>query len=157
MDLRVGRLPKVRVLQRPEESLRTLVQRAPQAEAWADRTMEELRPTLTLLYNLRRRLATAAVAVLTVWLFTHVMFGANGMVIYRQKKTEYQSLQNEIDALQRENNRYTEQVKSLQAPDPKAIEKEAREQLHYARPGEVVYVAPVPVHPTTSETNAARK
>jgi cell division protein FtsB len=41
----------------------------------------------------------------------------------------------------------------LQA-DPKAIEKEAREQLHYARPGEVVYVEPSPVRPAT---NAARK
>jgi hypothetical protein len=48
-------------------------------------------------------------------------------------------------------------VKSLQTPDPSAIEREAREQLHYARPGEVVYVALPPVHPPTPETNAARK
>jgi len=157
MDLRVGRLPKVRILPRPEHSLRTLVERAPQAEAWADRTMEKLRPTLTLLYNLRRRLATAAVAVLAVWLFVHVMFGDNGMVVYRQKKTEFQSLQRQIDDLQKENDRYTHQVKSLQAPDPSTIEKEAREQLHYARPGEVVYVSPPVVHPQPPATNAARK
>ncbi len=157
MDLRVGRLPKVRVLPRPEQSLRTLVERAPQAEAWADRTMERFRPTLTLLYNLRRRLATAAVAVLTIWLFAHVMFGDNGMVVYRQKKAEFQSLQQQIDDLQRENDRYTQQVKSLQTPDPNTIEKEAREQLHYARPGEVVYVAPPPAHLQPPGTNAARK
>jgi cell division protein FtsB len=157
MDLRVGRLPKIRVLPRPEASLRTLVERAPQAEAWADRTMERLRPTLTLLYRMRRRLATGAVAVLTVWLFAHVMFGANGMVVYRQKKAEYQSLQKQIGDLQKENDRYTRQVKSLQVPDPNTIEKEAREQLHYARPGEVVYVSPPPAHPPTPETNAARK
>ena len=146
MDLRVGRLPKFRVLPRPEEGLRTLVERAPQAEAWADRTMEKLRPTLTMLYSLRRRMATAAVAVLTVWLFAHVMFGANGMVVYRQKKAEYQTLQKEIDGLQKENDRYTGQVKALQT-DPKTIEKEAREQLHYARPGEVVYVSPPALMP----------
>ena len=157
MDLRVGRLPKVRVLQRPEESLRTLVERAPQAEAWADRTMEKLRPTLTVLYNIRRRLATGAVVVLTGWMFAHVMFGANGMVVYRQKKNEYQDLQKEIDAVQKENDRYTQQVKSLQTPDPKVIEKEAREQLRYARPGEVVYVSPAPVPPPAPSTNAARK
>jgi cell division protein FtsB len=157
MDLRVGRLPKIRVLPRPEHSLRTLVERAPQAEAWADRTMEKLRPTLTLLYNLRRRIATTTVAVLTVWLFAHVMFGDNGMVVYRQKKAEFQSLQKEIDDLQKENDRYTDQVKSLQTPDPNTIEKEAREQLHYARPGEVVYVSPPPVHPQPPATNAARK
>ena len=112
---------------------------------------------LTLLYAMRRRLATAAVGVLTVWLFAHVMFGANGMVVYRQKKDEYQSLQKQIEDLQKENNRYTQQVKSLQTPDPNTIEKEAREQLHYARPGEVVYVAPPAVHPAVPETNAARK
>jgi cell division protein FtsB len=157
MNLRIGHLPKIRVLPRPEDRLRTLVERAPQAEAWADRSMERLRPTLTLLYRLRRRLATGAVAVLTMWLFAHVMFGANGMVVYRQKKAEYQSLQKEIDGLQKENERYTQQVKSLQAPDPNTIEKEAREQLHYARPGEVVYVAPPPPRSQRPETNAARK
>jgi cell division protein FtsB len=157
MDLRVGRLPKIRIMSRPENSLRTLVERAPQAEAWADQTIARLRPLLTLLYGMRRRLATAAVVGFTVWLFTHVMFGANGMVVYRQKKDEYQSLQKQIDDLQKENDRYTHQVKSLQAPDPGAIEKEAREQLHYARPGEVVYVAPRPVPPPTQGTNAARK
>jgi cell division protein FtsB len=97
------------------------------------------------------------VAMLTVWLFAHVMFGANGMVVYRQKKDEYQSLQKQIDDLQKENDRYTRQVKSLQTPDPSTIEKEAREQLHYARPGEVVYVSPPPAHSPTRETNAARK
>ena len=157
MDLRVGLLPKIRVLPRSEERLRTLVERAPQAEAWADRGMAKLRPTVTLLYRTRRRLATAAVAVLTIWLFAHVMFGANGMVVYRQKKAEYQTLQKQIGDLQKENDGYTKQVKSLQAPDPGTIEKEAREQLHYARPGEVVYVAPPPTHPPNPETNAARK
>jgi cell division protein FtsB len=157
MNLRVGSLPKIRVLPRTEDSLRTLVGHAPQAEAWADRTMARLRPTLTLLYGLRRRLATGAVAVLTVWLFAHVMFGDNGMVIYRQKKTEYQTLQKEIDGLQKENDRYTQQVKSLQAPDPNTIEKEAREQLHYTRPGEWVYIAPPPPRPPAPEASAARK
>jgi cell division protein FtsB len=157
MDIRLERLAKIRILPRSKESLSTLVERAPQAEAWADRTMARLRPMLTLLYGMRRRLATAAVVIFTVWLFAHVMFGANGMVVYRQKKAEYQALQKQIDDLQKENGRYTRQVKSLQAPDPNTIEKEAREQLHYARPGEVVYVAPPPVHPPTPETNAARK
>ena len=157
MDLRVARIPKIRTLPRPEDGLRTLVERAPQAEAWADRIMEKLRPMLTLLYAMRRRLATAGVAVLTVWLFAHVMFGANGMVVYRQKKAEYQSLQRQIDDLQKENDRYTQQVKSLQASDPGTIEKEAREQLHYARPGEVVYVSPQPPPSPSRETNAARK
>jgi len=156
MDFRVGRLPKVRVLPNPEESLRTLVEHAPQAEAWADRFMERWRPTLTMLYGIRRRLATGAVAAFTVWLFVHVMFGANGMVIYRQKKTEYQNLQNQIDNLQTANDHYTQEIQSLKT-DPKTIEKEAREQLHYARPGEVVYVSPTPAAPQRPDMNSAQK
>ena|SRR5579862_9017753 len=156
MDFRVKQSVPFRALTSPEESLRSFVERAPEAEAWADRTKEKLRPTFTLLYGVRRRLATGAVAVLTVWLFVHVMFGANGMVVYRQKKTEYQDLQKQVSSLQRENDRYTQQIDSLEK-DPKALEKEAREQLHYARPGEVVYVSPPPPNPQQRELNSARK
>jgi cell division protein FtsB len=156
MDLRVGRLPRVRIIPSPEERLRTLVERAPEAEAWADRMMAKLRPRLAMLHSVQRRLATAAVGAFTVWLFVHVMFGANGMVVYRQKKAEYIGLQDEIRSLQQENDRYTDQIKSLQT-DPKTIEKEAREQLHYARPGEVVYVSPPPAAPVKPQTNSARK
>lgn len=133
-----------------------LANRAPQAEAFADRAMEQLRPALAWLYGARRRLATFGVALLTVWLSLHVMLGANGMVVYRQKRAEYQTLQKDIDALQNQNNRYAGQVEALRT-DPKMIEKEAREQLHYARPGEIVYVSPAPPQPQAPATNAARK
>jgi len=156
MDLRVRRLPKVWVPASPEEGLRTLVEQAPRAEAWAERMMARLRPTLTMLYAIRRRLATGAVAGFTIWLFVHVMFGANGMVVYRQKKAEYQGLHKEIDVLQKENDHYSRQVQALQS-DRNSIEKEAREQLRYARPGEVVYVAPEPPNPQPPENKSAKK
>jgi len=44
----------------------------------------------------------------------HVMFGANGMVVYRSKRAEYQRLQFEIDRVQKENDQYTQQIKALQ-------------------------------------------
>jgi cell division protein FtsB len=156
MGLRIEPLPKIRVMPRAQRGLNALVDRAPQAEAFGQRVQETLRPASTWLYSSRRRLATAGVAVLTVWLFLHVMFGANGMVVYRQKRTEYQSLRHEIDALQKENDHYTGQINALQT-DPKTIEKEAREQLHYARPGEVVYIAPAPPSIPIPSTNAAQK
>ncbi len=155
MDLRVKQ-PGIRVLPRPQQGLRALAERAPQAEAFAEHVMEKLQPGLASAYSVRRRLATAGVGVLTVWLFLHVTFGANGMVVYRQKKAEYQSLQRQIDNLQTENDLYTGRIKALET-DPKAIEKEAREQLHYARPGEVVYVTPAPAPPEPAATAAARK
>ena len=156
MDLRIVQLPKIRILRRPEHGLRALVERAPQAEAFTERVFEKLHPYLTWLHAARRRLATAAVGILTVWLFVHVTFGANGMVVYRAKRAEYQRLQKEIDALQNENDRYTGQIKDLKT-DPRAIEKEAREQLHYTRPGEVIYVSPAPPQTQSPSTNAARK
>ncbi len=156
MDLRITRLLKIRALPRSEQSLRALVKRVPKAEALAGKIIERLRPACSSLYGARRRVATAGVVLLTAWLFIHVMFGANGMVVYRQKKTDYNALQSEIDELQKENERYTHQIKSLKT-DPMTIEKEAREQLHYARPGEVVYVTPAPVSPQKPANNAAKK
>lgn len=157
MDFRVDRLRRSRLLPNPEEGVRALVERAPEAEAWFDSVLAKLRPTLNLLYTIRRRIATGAIAVFSIWFFVHVMFGANGMVVYRQKKAEYQNLQGEIGGLQQENQRFTQQITSLQN-DPKAIEKEAREQLHYVRPGEVIYVSPVPLPPRSStESKSAKK
>jgi cell division protein FtsB len=153
MDFRIKKFPRVRGFPRPEDGLRAVVEKAPQAEALAERWVEKCRPFLSVLYADRRRLATAAVAVLTVWLFLHVMFGANGMVVYRSKRAERQKLQADLEKLQRENDLYEQQIKALQN-DPQAIEKEAREQLHYARPGEVVYVEPAPARP---RNNTARK
>jgi cell division protein FtsB len=156
MGLRIEQLPKIRVVPRAQRGLNALVDRAPQAEAFGQRVKERLRPASTWLYNSRRRLATLGVAMLAGWLFLHVMFRANGMVVYRQKRAEYQSLRQEIEVLQKESDHYTEQINALQT-DPRTIEKEAREQLHYARPGEVVYVAPVAPPIPIPSTNAAQK
>lgn len=140
MDFRVG-ISRIRVIPPPEQRLRSLTHGADQAEAWAGRVQAALEPYLTKLYELRRRIATIAVAVLAVWLFMHVTFGANGMVVYRAKKAEYEHVQKDIQQLQEENQQYSSEVDQLKS-DPKRIEKEAREQFHYARPGEVIYVSP---------------
>jgi cell division protein FtsB len=156
MDFRMNLLRRSRLLPKPEEGMRALVERAPEAEAWFDSVVARLRPTLTVLYAVRRRIATITIAVFSVWFFVHVMFGANGMVIYRQKKTEYQNLHQEIGGLQEENQRFTQQINALQT-DPKAIEKEAREQLHYARPGERIYVSPMSLPRSNPESKTAKK
>lgn len=133
-----------------------MIAHAPQAEAFAGNMVAKSRPLWLWLWHTWRRLATAAVALLTLWLSLHVMFGANGMVIYRQKRTEYNQLKLENDRLQRENELYNQRIKALSS-DPQTIEKEAREQLHYTRPGEFVYVAPAPANPQKPATNAAQK
>ena len=168
MDLRLGPTSRVRILPRPEERFRAAIHQAnrakdraigqmigqikiqvqdqardqaPKAEAAAARWIERTRPAWSWLLLEWRRLGTAAAVILTAALLLHAMFGANGMVVYRQKHAELQSLQSEVDRLQKENNQYVGEIKSLKS-DPAAIEKEAREQLHYTRQGEIVYVAP---------------
>jgi cell division protein FtsB len=58
-----------------------------------------------------------------------------------------------------ENRRLDSEIKALKS-DPKAIEKEAREQLRYAKPGEVIYLLPEPPaqHPAQNPaTESARR
>lgn len=89
----------------------------------------------------KRKLATAAAAVLAVGVGYHVVFGANGIIVYQQKRHETQVLNRQMMDLQRENAQLKEHVDRLQS-DPEAIEHQAREQLHYTRPGEVIYTLP---------------
>jgi len=91
-----------------------------------------------LAYRMRRRLATSAAVLLAVFLGYHVIFGQNGVTAYQQKRVEDKTLQKQIEQLQDENTRMKDHVDHLQN-DPDAIEHEARERLHYTRPGEVIY------------------
>lgn len=147
---RINRLP------RPEDGLRAVKQRAPQAEAFAATWIERFRPLGMRVHGLRHRIATVTVAVLAALLLVHVMFGANGMVVYRQKRAEYESLRKQIALEEKENDQYAEKIQSLQG-DKEAIEKEAREQLGYAKPGEYVYVPPAPTKPAPAANHTARK
>jgi cell division protein FtsB len=101
----------------------------------------------------RRKVATGGFAVLALLMAYHVLFGANGIVVYQQKRAEYRKLNEELKSLQDENQRLNEHVKALET-DPKEIEKEAREQLRYAKPGEVIYVAP---ERSQADTRTAKK
>jgi cell division protein FtsB len=141
---------------RPEDGLRAVVERAPQAEALAVKWLLRIRPAATKFYLLRHRLATVAVVLLAASLFVHVMFGANGMVVYKQKRAEYEALRKQIAQEQAENDRYTQQIQGLKT-DQKAIEKEAREQLGYAKPGEYVYVSPSPAKAQPPASHTAKK
>ena len=89
----------------------------------------------------RRKLATATVGLLLALIGYHAIFGANGFLVFHQKKRESQRLELEIRSLQQDNARREKDIKALKS-DPQAIEKEARERLRYARPGEIVYTLP---------------
>lgn len=109
----------------------------------AARYVEQTRPVWTWIAAEWRRVGTAAAMVLTLGLLLHAMFGTNGVVVYQQKRAEKVTLQSEVERLRKENDQYVDRIKALKT-DHRAIEREAREQLHYTRPGEYVYVAPAP-------------
>ncbi|MCU1302407.1 MAG: cell division protein FtsB [Candidatus Sulfotelmatobacter sp.] len=155
MDFRVKNISRIRRFPSAQDGLRAMAQRAPEAEAIAASWVEYIRPFAVQAYIFRRRIATITVAVLASLLFVHVMFGANGMVVYKRKRAEYESLQKRILQEQKENDIYTEQIHGLKT-DEKAIEKEAREQLRYARPGEYVYVPPTPASPAPANHSAKK-
>ena len=74
-------------------------------------------------YSMRRVLATICVALMKVW---------------QAKRAEARQLQQEIDRMKAEHRELQRRVDGLQRGDPNMIEKEAREQLGYVKPGEVV-------------------
>ena len=91
------------------------------------------------LYRMRRIVATLCIAVLAVVAGYRVIYGANGTIVYKAKRAEYQRLQQEIADENQRHQELQDRVRALQS-DPKAIEKEAREQLGYVKPGETVLV-----------------
>jgi cell division protein FtsB len=89
----------------------------------------------------RRKAATAAAAALALGVGYHVVFGANGLTVYEKKRQETQRLEQQMQELQRENALLKDHVSRLES-DPNAIEHQAREQLGFTRPGEIVYTLP---------------
>jgi cell division protein FtsB len=88
-----------------------------------------------------RPAGTAVVVCLALLLMGHVVNGKNGLTVWHQKRAEDQQLQKEIDQLQQENTQLRQHVEQLKS-DPDAIEREAREKLHYAKPNEVIVALP---------------
>lgn len=97
-----------------------------------------------------RKVATVVAAVLAVGLAYHVVFGQNGLTEYDRKRHETRELASEQRRLTEENSFYRGHVRRLET-DPDAIEHQAREELHYTRPGEVIYTLPAAPPPARTE------
>ena len=88
-----------------------------------------------------RPAGTGIAVLLALLLMGHVVNGKNGLTVWRQKRAEDKQLQLEIQQLQQENQQLQQHVDELKS-DPDAIEHEAREKLHYAKPNEVIVALP---------------
>ncbi len=97
-------------------------------------------------------LIAASLALLVTW---HAIYGKHGVSIWQQKRAEDRALQQEIKDLEQENAQMREHIQRLQS-DPEAIEREAREKLHYAKPGEVIYTLPGQTQGSAPPSNSTK-
>jgi cell division protein FtsB len=91
--------------------------------------------------GMRRKAATVLFVALSAFLGFYAIFGHDGLVAYQQKQHQAQQLHQQILDLQTQNDRLAVHDQRLKT-DRDTIEYEAREQMHYTRPGEVIYTMP---------------
>jgi cell division protein FtsB len=103
---------------------------APMPKRALDWTLRVWRPAGTVV--------AVGLALLLTW---HVINGEHGLSVWHKKRAEDLQLQREIKDLEQENAQLRERIERLKS-DPEAIEHEAREKLHYAKPGEVIVALP---------------
>jgi cell division protein FtsB len=118
----------------------------------------------TAAYGQRRRIATVFAIVIAVLVGYHALFGANGVVAYRAKRSEDRVLAQQLERMKLENARLKSHVEHLKT-DPDAIEFEAHTRLRYTRPDQVIVLnnnantnanpASQPANPASSTANPA--
>lgn len=99
------------------------------------------KPTVHWAERIWRPAGTLLAVLLALMLTWHVINGKDGLSAWQKKRTQERHYQQEIDRLQKENGELRDRIQHLQT-DPDAIEHQAREELHYAKPGEVIYTLP---------------
>ncbi len=104
------------------------------------------------LFGQWRKLATVLAVALAAGVGYHVVFGQNGLTVYEGKRASERALTQQLQTLRSENEALKGHVDRLQS-DPGAIEHQAREELHYTRPGEVIVT--MPVEPAAASNPAA--
>ncbi|MGA3130570.1 MAG: septum formation initiator family protein [Terracidiphilus sp.] len=103
--------------------------------------------------RLWRPAGTVVAVVLALLVTWHVIYGSHGISVWQQKRAEDRALQQEIKTLEQENGEMRQQIQRLQT-DPEQIEREARNKLRYAKPGEVIY--DLPAQPQQQQTQPAK-
>lgn len=99
-----------------------------------------------LFRNRARFVGSGMLILVTLLLAWDVIYGQNGLSAWSAKRTHDRMLTQQIDRLRQENEALRHQNERLR-DDPAAIEFQARQNLHYARPNEVIYAMPVASQP----------
>ena len=88
-----------------------------------------------------RRNTIFVMALLSLVMLMHEIFGRNGYLTLRHQKKEYNALQQQIQTVSEQNQQLEKKIKALKS-NPEAVEQQARDQLHLAKPGELIYMLP---------------
>jgi cell division protein FtsB len=89
--------------------------------------------------TLRRRLLFTLGLCATLAMAGRSLIGERGLFEVWRKKSAYQKLAGDVQALRSENISLKQEIQALRS-DPASIERIAREQLGYSRPGEITFV-----------------
>lgn len=74
-------------------------------------------------------------------LFAKMVWGPGGMLEYRELKSKYKTLQEQITDLDSKNLALSKEIRLIQS-DNAYVEKMVREKLRYLRDNEIVYLFP---------------
>jgi cell division protein FtsB len=98
--------------------------------------------------GLRRKAATLASIIALVALIVGALFGDRGLLHLIDQRHRAEALAGEVEELEAENAHLVTEIAALRT-DPRAIERLAREELGFARPGETVFLVrdPAPSAP----------
>ena len=107
----------------------------------------------TAAYGQRRRIATVFAVVIAGLLGYHALFGTNGVVAYRAKRSEDRVLAQQLEKIKLDNSRLKAHVEHLKT-DPDAIEYEAHMRLRYTRPDQVIVLNNAPNTATPTPNTA---
>ncbi|MGA2349719.1 MAG: septum formation initiator family protein [Terracidiphilus sp.] len=119
------------------------VQAGKSAEANGDAVIAAPMPRRALDWTRRvwRPAASVLAVVMALLLVWHGFNGKNGLLAWEQKRIEDRELRKDIDDLNQENARLRDRIERLKS-SPDEIGVVAREQLHYAKPNEVIVSLP---------------
>ena len=119
---------------------------SPESAKWTERAAFRLR-------DKARIFGSAGLILITLLLAWDVIYGQNGLSAWSAKRSHDRQLSQEIDRLKQENDALNKRITRLH-DDPAAIEFQARENLHYARPNEVIYSLPASQQPSSTQSGA---
>ena len=101
--------------------------------------MPPARGAVTQTPSLRKRLLLILALCATLAMAARAILGERGLFEVWRKKSTYAQLSAEVQALREENIQLNRETQGLRS-DSVAVERIAREQLGYSRPGEITFV-----------------